>query len=1445
MTRSKRKQSFLCLNDLLICSNSCSLDELKQELERFTGVPADSQILMTSFGKQVKQEQVNEIIEATGQDEYIVFCYDRQYLDATPEEISTLLDVEMPSLEPKIQKFDAFSALQSLRISGANPELTLSQTCDRHLSVFTKFDSYSQSLITAATTHTQLAKTIVNEQKSQSMALNVAMINLESHSKAMGQDIQSFSVRAEKELAKQSTLIDAAGVDLDIARSIQIHESIRDIIWIDTSSQVKTRLVDFIDEQRILQVKNETANICNFLTSELRDVRSLATDLKQYEKDLHSHIAEDHNLLLLDTTLADIQEIQTKSQFVRDRINRDLGRIYSKIAELLHVPLSSLFSSLSLSSSQARSSPILPAEGSYTPPPALSSHAKKTLEAFNNLTEIHVNDYLPKLYNYETKIRQKVTDLMSIKRRAIESFLKNINIISQLQSEIAAVKPRLERANERLSDFKEKNNQRDLESAREVLFAYGALMIEVVRRKEYITILVESSNTIADLLARYRAQEEDRREYFRHDVSPSLPFKIQNIGDAAPLCEITAVNENNNNPKIDRGDIIALITLLSQFYSGLRTQNISVSSAKRKPLVKNKRSDMMQSSSHLTKLTRSSNQMSRSMSKKMITRDTHGEKILNLLTTMNSQLDGLKLEFLKSMESAFFLDGTTPNRPSGPPWTGQESSTAAVSEPEYQLQQKTKALSDAEEQLKVYEARINSLERALQQNFKSSMIMAQPGETKRVAVSDQYQLSPRSGSSTSSTYSVVEDDVIKQRAEQAEDTKLKLVVTERKLQALGRERNNMQEEIDRLKEDAKKRDESIAQISKQLAQEQEKVSQSENEKEDMRFQIQELEQLLEDERHTYEENRKSEAQIKDNLADIRIAGVEEDWRDKARTFTIMDDLRSALEERCRINSELLDSNKAEEKRHLEAEQQWQKEKEILSDETEDLRVTLRDLRNKFLELQEGSSKNILQLKDELQRMTREMGDSEQARAEIKHKLSQTRDMVARAETDWMEKHEALEKIMKQQEEIQKTIVDLISQITGTEGEIDEDGDVLALLDILKTRLEWYTVRADGRQQDLAKIEKDYMQIKMQLDELNEERAEWHSLSSQMADKLEQFRKGVLYELTNQLQLSVDEEEAGAMSKKIATGEDQSAAWNEIVQATNGIDTEKFVNRIRKKVKEAHELTRRWHREYKEVKEKNTRLERSVFEKIAFRNFKVGDLALFLPTRNSSGKPWAAFNINAPHFFLKATENVATQMRVREWIVARIVSMSEHVVDGTNSQYNPFGLMEGLKFYELEVEHWRPSHNKWNKSQRRASDRSSASTNPKSSKDSNESAQRSLSSSNTTESLHRRHSLSKAVGTSPDTGLASISMERTKADKLASSVASLPTSSSAQTGSQPYSMSRSSSNIIHSYTPSSSSQVQIGNAREHHRNADYFNRQLRSPTKEFSGIDPTLVWTSPE
>lgn len=42
--------------------------------------------------------------------------------------------------------------------------------------------------------------------------------------------------------------------------------------------------------------------------------------------------------------------------------------------------------------------------------------------------------------------------------------------------------------------------------------------------------------------------------------------------------------------------------------------------------------------------------------------------------------------------------------------------------------------------------------------------------------------------------------------------------------------------------------------------------------------------------------------------------------------------------------------------------------------------------------------------------------------------------------------------------------------------------------------------------------------------------------------------------------------------------------------------------------------------------------------------------------------WAAFNVSFPHHFLSASGAIAEQMKTREWIVARITSLTQNVAD---------------------------------------------------------------------------------------------------------------------------------------------------------------------------------------
>lgn len=144
------------------------------------------------------------------------------------------------------------------------------------------------------------------------------------------------------------------------------------------------------------------------------------------------------------------------------------------------------------------------------------------------------------------------------------------------------------------------------------------------------------------------------------------------------------------------------------------------------------------------------------------------------------------------------------------------------------------------------------------------------------------------------------------------------------------------------------------------------------------------------------------------------------------------------------------------------------------------------------------------------------------------------------------------------------------------------------------------------------------------------------------------------------------------------------------------DMDIFADTVYHRVKEMEHKARKWQKEARNYRDRAHTCLRDSQEKIAFKNFKEGDLALFLPTRNQQAGAWAAFNVGFPHYFLR--EQDTHKLRQREWLVARITRIQERMVDLSKSlqpsndsksiddEYdNPFQLSDGLRWYLIEAQ----------------------------------------------------------------------------------------------------------------------------------------------------------------
>ena len=159
------------------------------------------------------------------------------------------------------------------------------------------------------------------------------------------------------------------------------------------------------------------------------------------------------------------------------------------------------------------------------------------------------------------------------------------------------------------------------------------------------------------------------------------------------------------------------------------------------------------------------------------------------------------------------------------------------------------------------------------------------------------------------------------------------------------------------------------------------------------------------------------------------------------------------------------------------------------------------------------------------------------------------------------------------------------------------------------------------------------------------------------------------------------------------------AYEQYIRTVSSFDTDVFHEAIYKRMKEVEHIARKTQRDVKTYRERSHRAQAESHERLSLRAFKEGDLALFLPTKDQATKPWAAFNVGAPHYFLR--EQDSHKLSKRDWMIARISKVEKRVVDlsrsmngargqeGSIEDENPYELSDGLRWYLLDAAEEKP------------------------------------------------------------------------------------------------------------------------------------------------------------
>ncbi|RUS27458.1 hypothetical protein BC938DRAFT_483221 [Jimgerdemannia flammicorona] len=1235
-------------------------------------------------------------------------------------------------MEPQIAPVNG-TLLNSLRTKRATSKLALSQHCDLYLGLFRNNDALSQTYLQTTTSHAHLAGDLCAEQRIQHMALNVAQANLDAHARSSAQQHDRFSELSRRDLARQSAVLAGIDADVEALRRVRVHPRVVENMVINGKKGGKDgmTLAEFVDLKEVAEARSRAKSAYEGLVGQTQDLFTTVVGIQQGTEGLKRQGFGDVDLKLVDAKAAEVEEALHKVVEIRDKIQRDLSRVQDKIAELLHhPPFPQPNTSTSTTRSGAQLAPVSAATGFPAPAP-LPSHARKTFEAFDHLAEIHMREYLPELERREDQARRGVLYLAQSKARMIDAFARQMKSVSQLQSAIAGIVPTMNTIEGGVKALRREVDEGPCGGVKRVVAAYGALMIELVRRKEYTNILLENASTLADLLAHFRSQEQRRRDTFRSDLGKSLPFGIDGMEDLPPYPEISMPGQRDRLPEIGKDDVKDLLSFLRTTYMPA-PPSVDITPSTSSPLSPSAIRRPPSSLDHPRSMSRGGGSGGGPIppQSQPQTESTGRDKILQTLGRMNRQVEGMRGEFIfptahragpSRATTLARLGATREASQAGTVGGLVQQSTREVVETDELLFQKSRALETAEERIKNYESRIKSLEDTLHRTYRSTSTLPLPAPQPSRADSP---------SISSSTYSVVdaaEDANVKtDAAAKAETWRIRCTELERRVEELQKERER---EVASAKSEAEERkDEFRTELARERAKadeiqellERERKAWSEERKmidteweergreweerarewvasaeekdrteEDLKAQISELEGLLDEERQTYEENRMSllrEVQTQAHLAERRIADVEVELKDKIRELEqTIERQNNEHAQRVAFHEQMNETQRAEQElQRRGAREEHERAIKSLWDEVEREKETARR------EVEEVWRERVVEKERAFEEERREWGREKKKHAGDRERLLAEVEALKMQITDKEEIRRRQEQIKEEFKEAKRSVSTLL-RITGSTAEstASEEDTLDDLLRRLDDNIAWLL-------QTRVALEESVRTADDRVAAETKRREEAAALASEVTSQLLAYHHGVVDGLVKGLNL--DKEAEGAGKEKVTDKAAEPASTEvdsetrtpeEVLEMTRSLNFDETLEKVKRKVAESRETTKRWYKECKMLKEKYTMVKAEASEKIAFRNFKVGDVALFLPTRNTNGNfpgnPWAAFNFLAPHCFLKQTESAVKAMKTREWIIARILSTTECLVDSNNPGSNPYGLADGLKFYEFEVD----------------------------------------------------------------------------------------------------------------------------------------------------------------
>ncbi|KAI9105226.1 hypothetical protein DFS34DRAFT_574450 [Phlyctochytrium arcticum] len=1125
-----------------------SLETLRQEIFAVTSIPPVAQILLTATGTQVKQDTLDELLSGKGpsNDDVLIYVFNRQLLDSRTA-AGGLMPV-LPDLEPPVPHNDA---VIPDNVDAVNATSLLEDAFRSHC-------RFGQATLATAKYHYGICERLLSEQTVQTDAFVIALTNLQGHSRSICEAFDVFYQHAQREIAKHTTRIQSFPIDMQALSHLPVHPAIAD---------GDKYLADYVPRDKLVA----WAENCRTAHSQLvRKVAALADTAKAIRTGTDSETSQplDVDLRQMRSYLAEefdaLQRIEAKQQ----RLERDL----TKVEEILN---------------DIRSNP---------------GNAHEKLTSLKHLRHIHHQDYLPQMMDLDESIRKIAGVFIDSKAHLTQQLISRLQLISHLQSQIATVMPTLNNLASVLNAHIQAFAQ--LLHVHRMPAAWGAALVEIVRRREFVTIFLGKAKEMAEVLARFRMQEERRRETFRTEIGRYLPAKLINgMEDKPPYCEVSFSNTTDHLPELSREDIAAFERLVSTLLTNIVENEAPGTSA-----------------SHI----HSNHTIS---------------KLIATMVKMSSQLDATSSEFDRILSKSGFSDRMLRLEEENLRLRGQLHGGGAVPitsrAPSSGPSDAAQANSSAQVDAMVLKGKLAECE------ARCAVLGSRNGDLE--ATRSKLSETERELEAERNRNHKLEERLREMMAQQRDHAAARHDV-DRDKEASAQEATVLKTELDKLKHFLTEVEEGVQACSSALHRQRSQTPSPEPSERIAR---------APNVTTTPDEVRRSLRELQDEILcqTAQLAGVQSQLREHDADSDIV-----ALA--TQVGSLTADLQ--------EARSQLRELREHL---------TATEAHEAVIEADLGSTQALLKhAQEDLVSVRQKLAQSAKAQMEISAVLLAERDT----------KIDELQQRISSSDEETRQLRDRLSELTSEKESLEENAKQLGarvtqIEDEERGLQERYTLASN----DVSRLEGEKSSLREELaalqvrrDELEAEltrsRAEGDQAFQTLRTALEnsQAAEEAARGVCRTLETSVSEKQ-----QQLDDAADQRQKALESLEQTLRADFAKEVEALK---------------DFKPVSADTSNIDTSTDDiglLVLEEDFKMNDLALFLPTRNP--KAWAAFNVNAPHYFLSPEVGpaFAERMKNRDFILAYITDISEHVVEAGKPASNPFGLAGRTRFRLCGARGW--------------------------------------------------------------------------------------------------------------------------------------------------------------